>query len=125
MAIPNKNHCTTGQIRDVKMTERDYSEKRNFIRMTINTPAEVHVEQEGVITTGICNDLSGSGMLLTVDKELPADSELLVTLQPSTSKGPSLQARCTIARYHQTADKKCLLGLEIQEIIDEKSIEIA
>ncbi len=107
------------------MIDRDYSEKRNFIRMTINTPAEVHVEQEGVITTGICNDLSGSGMLLTVDKELPADSELLVTLQPSTSKGPSLQARCTIARYHQTADKKCLLGLEIQEIIDEKTTETA
>lgn len=107
------------------MIERDYSEKRNFIRMTINTPAQVHLEQEGVVTTGICNDLSGSGMLLTVDKELPVESELLVTLSPSNNKGPSLQARCTIARSQQAADNKYLLGLEIQEIIDEKDTEVA
>lgn len=107
------------------MTDRDYSEKRNFIRMTINTPVQVHVEQEGILTTGICNDISGSGMLLTVDKELPMESELLVTLHPPTTKGPSLQARCTIARYHHTAGNKCLLGLEIQEILNEKTTEIA
>jgi hypothetical protein len=106
------------------MIERDYSEKRNFIRMTINTPAQVQVEQEGVMTTGICNDLSGSGMLLTVDQALPVDSELIVTLTPGDSKGPSLQARCTIARSQQAADSKCLLGLEIQEIMNEKDTEV-
>ncbi len=107
------------------MIERDYSEKRDFIRMKINTPAQVHIEQEGVVTQAVCNDLSGSGMLLTVDKELPIDSELLVTLLPDGSKGPSLQARCTIARSQQAAKEGCLLGLEIQEIVDEKDIQIA
>ena len=55
------------------MIKRDYSEKRDFIRMTINTPVEVHSEQEGVVAQGVCNDLSGSGMLLTVNKVLPVD----------------------------------------------------
>lgn len=107
------------------MIERDYSEKRDFIRMKINTPAQVHVEQEGVITHAICNDLSGSGMLLTVDKVLPVDSELLVTLTPESIKGPTLTARCRIARSQQAAKDKCLLGLEIQEIVDEKGYQVA
>lgn len=101
------------------MIEHDYSEKRDFIRMKIDTPAQVHVEQSGNITDAICNDLSGSGMLLTLEQELPMDSELLVILTPKLQKGPALQARCSIARIEQTAKNKCLLGLEIQEIIDE------
>jgi hypothetical protein len=106
------------------MIERDYSEKRDFIRMIINTPARVHIEQDGIVTHGICHDLSGSGMLLTVNEQLPRHSELLVTLTPS-NKGPMLQARCTIARLQQSGKNKCLLGLEIQEIIDEKGIQVA
>ncbi len=107
------------------MTKRDYSEKRNFIRMKIDTPAEVNIEQKGVTTYGICNDLSGSGMLITVDEDLPVDTELLVTLTPDSNFGPSLQARCTVTRSQQSAQSKHLLGLEIQEILEEKSAEPA
>lgn len=103
----------------------EYSEKRDFIRMKINTPAEVQVERDGTITQGICNDLSGSGMLLTVDEDLPVDSDLIVTVGESNSSGPSLRARCTIARSQPASDNKYLLGLEIQEIIDEHDVEVA
>jgi c-di-GMP-binding flagellar brake protein YcgR len=107
------------------MLERDYSEKRDFIRMRINTPAQVHIEQEGVITEGICNDLSGSGMLLTVAKELPIDSELVITLTPNENKGPSLQARCRVARAQKAGKGNYLLGLEILEIVAEKDAQVA
>lgn len=107
------------------MMKRDYSEKRDFIRMTINTPAEVHVEQEGIVAQGVCNDLSGSGMLLTVDRVLPVNSELLVTLLPEDKEEPMFQARCTIARSLKAAEDKCLLGLEILEVIDEKGVVAA
>ncbi len=102
-----------------------YSEKRDFIRMKINTPAEVHVEQDGTVTQGVCNDLSGSGMLLTVKDSLPVEIELLVTVGSDQDKGPSLRARCTIARSQQAADNQCLLGLEMQEIIDEHDLQVA
>ena len=106
------------------MIAHDYLEKRNFIRMTINTPVQIHDEQQGGDISGICNDLSGNGMLLTVDQELPIESELLVTLCSPNHSGPSLQARCTIARHQPTADHQYLLGLEIQEIINEKAAKL-
>lgn len=100
------------------MLDREYTEKRDFIRMKVNAPANVSIEEDGVSADGICNDLSGSGMLLTIDQKLPIDSELLVTLSSGTGDEPMLQARCTIARLQQAADDKCLLGLEIQEILE-------
>jgi hypothetical protein len=107
------------------MIKRDYSEKRDFIRMTINTPAEVHVEQEGIVAQGVCNDLSGSGMLLTVNHVLPVNSELMVTLLPEDKNEPMFQARCIIARSLKAAEDKCLLGLEILEVIDDKDMQAA
>ncbi|MFT7387610.1 MAG: hypothetical protein ACI8VC_000851 [Candidatus Endobugula sp.] len=106
------------------MIKRDYSEKRNFIRMTVNTPAEVKVEQQGIVTQGVCNDLSGSGMLLTVNAAIPVDSELLVTLMPKSSNEPIFQARCSVARLLALAEDKCLLGLEILDIMDDKNTAV-
>lgn len=107
------------------MIKRDYSEKRDFIRMTINTPAKIVMEQQGGSTQGVCKDLSGSGMLLTVDDRLPVDSELVVTLMPEGSNEPMLQARCSVARSLKAADNKYLLGLEILDIIDDTNRALA
>lgn len=109
------------------MLDRNYVEKRDFIRMKVNTPAKVSVDQKGTMTEGICNDLSGSGMLLTLDQKLPMDSELLVTLCSEYGEGPTLQAKCTIARLQQAGGNKCLLGLEILEVLNEEknSTEVA
>lgn len=103
------------------MLERNYAEKRGFIRMKVDTPAQIHVEQNGEITHGICHDLSGGGMLLTLDQELPVASELLVTLTTGSGSSVAMQARCTIARAQPAADDKCLLGVEIQEILGDNS----
>jgi hypothetical protein len=106
------------------MKERDYSEKRDFLRMTVKTPDEVQLEQQGIVTKGICNDLSGSGMLLTVSEALPVDSEILVTLMPDSSSEPMFQARCSVAMSLKLANAKCLLGLEILDIVDEKGVMV-
>ncbi len=107
------------------MIKRDYAEKRDFIRMTINAPAEIYVEEEGATAHGICNDLSGSGMLLTVDKELPTDSELVVSLNPKEENGPILQAKCAIARLRKVDEGCYLLGLEILKIMDNETTQVA
>ena len=107
------------------MIKRDYSEKRDFIRMTINTPAKIILERSGDTAEGVCNDLSGSGMLLTVDDMLPVNSELTVTLMPEGSAEPMLEARCSVARSLKAADNKCLLGLEIMDIIDDNKRAMA
>lgn len=107
------------------MTDRQYTEKRDFIRMKINTPARVRVEQEDTIVHGICNDLSGSGMLLTLEQKPSTEHDLIVSVTSSENSGPMLQARCSIARIQMAAEDKCIIGLEIQEFIDDHSDSVA
>jgi len=102
------------------MVNRDSSEQRDFARVKTDTSVPVYVEQEGVVTHAACNNLSASGMLITVDKEFPIGSELLVTLTSGTTISGELIARCMIVRSQLTAQKKYFLGLEIQEIIDDE-----
>ncbi|MFT7389577.1 MAG: hypothetical protein ACI8VC_002846 [Candidatus Endobugula sp.] len=102
------------------MEKEDYSDRRVSDRVKTNTLAPVYVEQDGVVTHAVCNDLSASGILLTVDKEFPIGSELLVTLSSETSKVGELIARCTVVRLQLAPQKKYFLGLEIQTIIDDK-----
>ncbi|MFT5117135.1 MAG: hypothetical protein ACI9NY_000663, partial [Kiritimatiellia bacterium] len=44
---------------------------------------------------------------------------------PNENKGPSLQARCRTARVQKSGNGKYLLGLEILEILAEKSAQVA
>ncbi|MBX2809446.1 MAG: PilZ domain-containing protein [Cellvibrionaceae bacterium] len=107
------------------MTRADqhYNEKRNFIRMQVDTPAQVSVEGEQTTCDGVCNDLSGGGMLLTIDRALPLNTELLVTVSSLYGHNPMLQARCRIARVESGPNDSCLLGLEIHEILNQPETE--
>ncbi len=101
------------------LLDRDYSEKRDFIRMKIDdTPAEVTLVEQQISCQGICHDLSGGGMLLTIDKEVDLDSELLVTVSTNHGHQPMISARCTVARVQSGANNSYLLGLEISEVIN-------
>jgi len=99
--------------------DRDYSEKRNFIRMKVNTPAQVTVESDGITRDGVCNDLSGGGMLLTMEQTLPLDTELLITVASAHGHSPMLQAKCKIARVESGPDNQSMFGVEINEIISQ------
>lgn len=102
------------------MTDRSsYTEKRNFIRMKVNAPAQVFPENQETAIEGLCNDLSGSGMLLTLDKNLPVDSDIVVTLSSGDGKSPILKAKCSVARTQVTEEDRCMLGLEILEIFED------
>lgn len=96
---------------------RCYDEKRNYIRMKVNTPAQITVENEGSVHKGVCNDLSSGGMLLTTDKFLPLDTELLITVSSTHGHSPTLKARCRIARVEEGPNEQCILGVEIAEFL--------
>ncbi|MBX2808889.1 MAG: PilZ domain-containing protein [Cellvibrionaceae bacterium] len=107
------------------MTRADlkYNEKRNFIRMQVDTPAQVSIEGNNTPCDGVCNDLSGGGMLLTINKELPLNTELVVTVSSLYGHNPMLQAKCRIARIESGPNDSCLLGLEIDEILNHPEAE--
>lgn len=95
-------------------TERDYTEKRNFIRMKVDTPVLITTtDGSGTTYTGVCKDLSGAGMLLESSDDIPMGIEIRVSIQ--SGKQP-FEATATVARVKTTASSSYIYGLKIQEI---------
>ena len=105
------------------MLDRQYDEKRDFIRMQINTPAQIDIGEGSI--DAICHDLSGGGMLLSVDKELANGQEVQVTIMSSYGHSPMLQAHCQVTRSESGPNSSYVLGLEILEVIDQPESTIA
>ncbi|MGH1472125.1 MAG: PilZ domain-containing protein [Cellvibrionaceae bacterium] len=99
-------------------TNRSYNEKRNFIRMKIDTPADVIIDGKGESFKGICRDLSGGGMLIETETTLEIGLELVVRLASHHEASPMLKARVQVARVLESRDGKYTLGLEILEMLD-------
>jgi c-di-GMP-binding flagellar brake protein YcgR len=98
--------------------EREYSEKRNFIRMKVNTSAQVSIATDQHVHEGICQDLSGGGMLVRLEEAPPLDTELTVTVTSNHGHNPMLRARCIVARVEPGPKQSFLVGLEIQDLLD-------
>jgi c-di-GMP-binding flagellar brake protein YcgR len=108
----------------MSINDRDYSEKRDFIRMKVNTTAEILIETDDEPTyKAICTDLSGGGMSITIDKELPLNSEIIVTVTSDHSHSPMLKTRCNVARVQTQEDGSYSVGLKIKEIFKEEETE--
>ncbi len=99
----------------MNLASRDYREKRDFVRMKIETPVSVDIEQKAPIQ-GICHNLSGGGMLISIPEALQLGDKLVVTV--SSDGGPMLKALTTVRRVGRPSSHACSHGLEIEEMID-------
>lgn len=105
----------------MSISDKDYSEKRDFIRMKVNTPAQIATQPDGEPDCdAICNDLSGGGMSLTLTEELPLNSEITVTVTSDHSHSPILKARCSVARVQAQDEGGYQVGLAIKEVVQEE-----
>lgn len=101
---------------------REYSEKRDFIRMRVDTELSLTLAAEGKTITGICRDLSGKGMLIEVDQVIPVDSLCNTNLPSSNAAFPGLDARIKVLRCtpieaeEGSSEQRFLIGAEIVEI---------
>lgn len=93
---------------------RDYSEKRDYHRMRLESEVEV-TDASGTRTKGICRDLSGSGMKVVVDRMFDKGMELNVLIPPADEQFPPFEASCTVLRCETDGDK-VLLGLSIRKV---------
>lgn len=98
--------------------DRNYNEKRNFIRMRIDTPADVIIERNGERLKGICRDLSGGGMLIETKELLEVGLDLRIQLASHHANSPMLRARVHVARVKVNRSGTYTLGLEILEMLD-------
>ncbi|MDG5498776.1 PilZ domain-containing protein [Marinobacter sp. BGYM27] len=96
------------------MTMRDYSEKRDFHRMQVNSEVII-TDSLGKEHHGICKDLSGTGMQIQVDTDFPEGSELQTLLPSNNDQFPPFEATVEVLRCHQHGDG-FLLGVAIKEV---------
>lgn len=94
---------------------RTYNEKRNFIRMRIDTPVEVTCNGERF--TARCRDLSGSGMLLACDRALPIDAEVTVFIAQEGENHNPFHATGRVVRA-DAGDDGYIVGLALTAIHD-------
>ncbi|WP_303289254.1 PilZ domain-containing protein [Marinobacter sp. SS5-14b] len=93
---------------------KDYSEKRDFYRMQVNSQIEI-TGSNGETITGICRDLSAAGMQLHVDKAFPLGEELKTRMEAAGDQFPPLETVGEVLRCEPDGDGY-LLGINIIEV---------
>lgn len=98
--------------------DRDYSEKRDFIRMTMDAQAQVYLDGETTPLVGQCGDLSATGMSLALDRPLPEGTQVRVQIQSPNEQFQSLNARATVKRCVNSDQEegRYFLGLVIDSL---------
>ncbi len=98
----------------MSMIMRDYSEKRDFYRMRVNSEIEI-TDAEGRSFKGVCRDLSGTGMQIFTHGFIP-EGATLHTLLPSTSdQFPPFETEVRVLRSMREGDGH-LLGVMIEKV---------
>jgi len=101
----------------MSLLEQAHDEKRNYIRMRIDTAVTFSKNDSSELYEGRCQDLSGAGMLLETDKKLVAGDRLKVTIPSSDSNFTALNAVAEVARVEAIPElHKFRYGLAIRNI---------
>ncbi len=76
----------------------DFAEKRSFQRMAVNGPVRFRINGDQEVSTGRVVNLSGNGLLIAFDRELPVDVRMAVLITPSQTITPPLAAEVDVLR---------------------------
>ena len=92
-------------------SDRYYSEKRDFIRMQVETAVNLtHGEQT---CSGVCLDLSSTGMQVLAETTLQLGDRVQVHIPSSHSELKGLDATTEVVRVEAHEDGRQTLGLAI------------
>ena len=91
--------------------DRDYSEKRDFIRMRVE--AAVTLEHGDTKLAGTCIDLSSTGMQVLAGTQLQMGDKVRVLIPSEHSELKGLDAQTEVVRVIQLDDGRQSLGLAI------------
>ena len=95
--------------------DRNYEEKRNYIRMTMNATARLTINDNSSIEV-TCIDLSAGGMTIQSKEAIPPGTTIQVDIESPNAQFQSMSAKGTILRCEETTDGEFDLGVEIDTI---------
>lgn len=96
------------------MSMRDYSEKRDFHRMQVNSDIEIS-DGEGNAFTAVCRDLSGTGMQLYTERPVAGNTELYARLPSTSDQFPPFETVVRVLRCEPEGEGY-LLGVIIEQV---------
>lgn len=97
-------------------TMRDYSEKRDFIRMKVDTQIELASEDGSKRLKGVCKDLSGTGMSIEVSEPFEMGTIFLTSLPSNNEAFPPFETQVKVIRCSQLSEESYMLGVEIAQL---------
>lgn len=99
-------------------SDKNYNEKRDFIRMKISAPLGAKLSAAGKVIDGMCRDLSGGGLQVETKETLAPGTELDVEVASSHGHNPSLKAKVKVIRVLEINAGNYLIGMEILSLIE-------
>ena len=99
---------------------REFAEKRDFIRMPIDCPAQVRVAGSDATSSAIVKNLSGKGMLMLFEKNVDPGTRLTVEITPVRSITPALYAEISVLRSVPADDGNFNIACAIDRILTEE-----
>lgn len=95
-------------------TSQAYNEKRTFIRMKVDTPIVITLAgEEDKEIDAVCKDLSGAGMLVEIDHQLPLGAELSVRIKSGVNP---FSATGEVTRIKTSPSGNYIHGLKLKEV---------
>ena len=96
-------------------TSQAYDEKRIFIRMKVDTPIIITLtgDDSNKEIEAICKDLSGDGMLVEINEQLPLGAEVAVRIK--SGKNP-FTATGEVTRIKSAPSGSFIHGLKLKEV---------
>jgi hypothetical protein len=97
----------------------DYSEKRDFLRMTMDCPARYRLQDGEASGSAMVRNLSAGGILLLTDHPIEAETQVTIRVTPVKAITPPLSAVLSVVRCEPTADGRYAVGCAIARVLSE------
>lgn len=94
---------------------RDYDEKRDHMRMKLDTPIQIKLDTGNYIE-GTCRDLSVNGMQLELDRSIETGECIEACIRTGMGQIPDLFSRATIVRAKRIESDRYLYGVQIESM---------
>lgn len=97
------------------LNDRNYEEKRNFIRMSMNASARLSIKGGDEINV-TCIDLSATGMSIKASKSLAIGTQIHVSIDSPNDQFRSMDADAKVLRCEPLENGDFDIGVEIEQI---------
>ena len=98
---------------------REYDEKRDFFRITVDCSLTFKTSDAKTEESGQAKNLSGRGLLFIADRKLSSDSMLEVKINPKSDITEPLHAMVKVVRVEkQRSGNGFEIGAVIKEVLE-------